>query len=240
MNRPFVFSILPLLFLSASAAAAPRVVLGITEPYMDVQLSTPVQGTVHVQHFDEGAEVEEGKVILELDSKLEELETQRRREVMERNQSDFEATKTLFERTKAVSKEEFDKRRMEFNVSVAEFGIAEEQLKRRKIVAPFSGSIVEITLQPGASCEPYQPLVRLADTKRCFFVGHIEGTAAAGLKVGQEVKIEVVGVNEAVVGTLAFISPVVDSASGLARVKAIFENAEGTIRPGLAAKMILE
>jgi len=240
MNRHAALLILLLFSVSQAAYAAPRVVHGITEPYMDVQLSTPVQGTVHVQHFDEGAEVEQGKVIIELDSKLEELETQRRREVMERNQADFEATKTLFERTKAVSKEEYDKRRMEYNVSVAELGIAEEQLRRRKIIAPFSGSIVEITLQPGASCEPYQPLVRLADTKRCFFVGHIEGTAAADLKVGQEVKIEVVGAKGSVNGRLAFIAPVVDSASGLARVKAVFENADGAIRPGLAAKMVIE
>jgi hypothetical protein len=33
---------------------------------------------------------------------------------------------------------------------------------------------------------------------------------------------------------------VVDSASGLAKVKALFENADGKIRPGLSAKMILE
>jgi hypothetical protein len=33
---------------------------------------------------------------------------------------------------------------------------------------------------------------------------------------------------------------VVDPASGLARVKAIFDNMDATIRPGLAARMVIE
>jgi multidrug efflux pump subunit AcrA (membrane-fusion protein) len=33
---------------------------------------------------------------------------------------------------------------------------------------------------------------------------------------------------------------VVDAASGLARVKAIFDNPDGNIRPGLAATLVVE
>lgn len=207
---------------------------------MDVTLSSSVQGTIHLEHFKEGEVVKESQVILELDSKLEELETARRRQVMEHAMSDYESTKQLFEKSKSVSKDEMDKKETEYKVAVAELGIAEEQLRRRKILAPFAGSIVEILLQPGASCEPYQPLVRLVDTSRVFFVGHIEGTAAADLKLGQTVKIEVTGAKFPVEAAISFIAPVVDSASGLARVKAVFDNAEGKVRPGLAARMILD
>lgn len=227
-------------FPAALAAAEAKAVPGITEPYFDVLLSSSVQGTIFQQHFNEGDAVKAGDVILELDSKLEELEARRRKEVMERNKADFDGTKQLFERTKAVSKDELDKKHMEFNVAVAEHGIAEEQLKRRKIVAPFDGRIVEIFQQPGSSCEPYKPLVRLVDTKRCYFIGHVEGTAAAELKLGQTVKIQVVGSKEPVKGTVSFLSPVVDQASGLAKVKALFDNAGGEIRAGLAATLTAE
>lgn len=215
-------------------------VAGITEAFMDVTLSSSVQGTIHLEHYKEGAQVKEGEVILQLDTRLEELEAQRRKQVMEHAMMDYEGTKQLFEKSNAVSKDELRKKETEYKVSAAELGIAEEQLRRRKIFAPFSGSIVEILLQPGASCEPYQPLVRLVDTTRVVFVGHIEGTAAAELKAGQVVKIGIAGVRTPVEATISFIAPVVDSASGLARVKAIFENADGRVRPGLAAKMILD
>lgn len=240
MIRPFLAGTALFVGLSLPSLAEPRAVLGITEPFMDVTLSSSVQGTIHIEHFKEGEAVKETQVILELDSKLEELETGRRRQVMEHAMSDYEATKQLFEKSKAVSKDELDKKETEYKVAVAELGIAEEQLRRRKIVAPFAGNIVEILLQPGASCEPYQPLVRLVDTSRVYFVGHIEGTAAADLKLGQTVKVEVTGSRQPVEAAISFIAPVVDSASGLARVKAIFDNAEGKVRPGLAARMIVD
>ncbi len=247
MSPPFFMSrayfcaaVAALISITRAFSAEPKVVTGITEPFFDVTLSSTVLGTIRAAKFKEGAEVKEGDVILELDSKLEELETGRKQFVMEHSKADYDATKTLFEKTKSVSKDEMDKRATEYHVAVAEHDIAEEQLHRRKIVAPFSGTIVEIFLQPGASCEPYKPLVRMVDTKRCYFIGHIEGTAASGLKLGQSVKIEVIGSKTPVEGKLVLIAPVVDSASGLARVKAIFDNADGATLAGLAGKMTIE
>jgi multidrug efflux pump subunit AcrA (membrane-fusion protein) len=52
--------------------------------------------------------------------------------------------------------------------------------------------------------------------------------------------LEIGGVAKPVTGKICFISPVVDPASGLATVKAIFENAAGAIRPGLAAKLTVQ
>ena len=77
------------------------------------------------------------------------------------------------------------------------------------------------------------------DTSRCYFVGHIDGTAAGNLQLNQPVTIQLDG-GQAVSGKICFISPVVDAASGLVRIKAIFDNRDGKIRPGLAAKMIAE
>jgi len=240
MRHVYLYLALFCLAAIPALAADKKTVSGVTEPFMDVTLSSSVQGTINIEHFKEGEEVTTGQVLLALDSKLEELETQRRKEVMERNRTDLDATKQLFEKSNAVSKDELDKRQMEYKVSVAEHGIAEEQLRRRKIIAPFSGTIMEIFLQLGAGCEPYQPLLRLVDTKQCYFVGHIEGTAAVDLKIGQDVTIEVAGTKDTVKGKLSFIAPVVDSASGLAKIKALFDNTDGKVRPGLSAKMILE
>jgi len=82
--------------------------------------------------------------------------------------------------------------------------------------------------------------VRVVDTKSCYFVGHVEGAAAAHLKLGQEVRVDVDGAPAPVTAHICFISPTVDPASGLARVKALFDNPDGAIRPGVAAKMHLE
>jgi multidrug efflux pump subunit AcrA (membrane-fusion protein) len=59
--------------------------------------------------------------------------------------------------------------------------------------------------------------------------------------VGQPVKLEIESGSSAlsVEGRVDFVSPVVDPASGLLKVKVLFENREGKIRPGVAGVMIL-
>ncbi|MEY2429403.1 MAG: rane fusion protein multidrug efflux system, partial [Verrucomicrobiota bacterium] len=224
------------------AAPAPdaKAINGITEPFMDVTLGASVAGIVHTEFFKEGDVVKKGDVILELDKRLEELEVERRTAVMTQNKMQLDSTRALVRTTKSVSTEELAKKEAEYNISAAERGIAAEQLAHRQIVAPFSGAITEIQLHPGAACAPYQPLVRLVDTTRCYFVGQIEGNAVSNLQLDQTVKIEVDGHLAPVTGKICFISPVVDPASGLAKVKALFENADGKIRPGVTAKMAAE
>jgi len=223
--------------LSSARAAEPLEVSGITEPFTDVTLGLSDAGIIHKQFFKEGESVKKGDVILELDKNLETLEVARRKAVRDQNQMVYESTQQLSESTKSVSKTDLQKAQAEYEVSEADYGIAVQQLTNRELIAPFSGTITEITLKPGAAVAPYQPLVRLVDTSRCYFVGHIEGKFAGSLQSDEAVKIQTDD-GQTVSGKISFISPTVDAASGLVRVKAIFDNADGKIRPGLAARMI--
>lgn len=222
-----------------AGAAGPVAVDGITEPFMDVQLGFADAGIICQQFFKEGDTVNKGDVILELDKNLETLEVQRRKAVMEEDKLIFETTSNLAETTKSVSKEDLAKAASEYEVSAAEYGIAVQQLADRRLVAPFAGSIVEILLKPGAAVAPYQPLVRVVDTSRCYFVGHVDGKVAAQLRLDEPVQIQVDG-TPPISAKICFISPVVDPASGLARVKAIFDNSNGKIHPGIEATMTVQ
>lgn len=210
---------------------------GITKPFMDVTLGLSDAGIIHSQFYKEGDSVKKGDVILELDKRLEALEVQRRKAVMDQNKMVYDSTKQLAETTKSVSKEDLAKAEAEYNVAAAEYQIAVEQLADRQLIAPFSGTITEVLLKPGAAVAPYQPLVRLVDTSRCYFVGHVDGETASDLRLNEPVKIKIED-GQTVSGKISFISPVVDAASGLTRIKALFDNTDGKIRPGLSATMI--
>ena len=65
-----------------------------------------------------------------------------------------------------------------------------------------------------------EPMVRIVDTRQCYFVSNVEAKAGHNLKPGQQVKLEIdAGGGEAVriAGKISFVSPVVDPASGLIR-----------------------
>ena len=120
--------------------------------------------------------------------------------------------------------------------------MAAEGLRRRHLISPLAGTIAEVTLEVGEACQAYQPLARVVDTRRCYFTTNMEAKLAAKLKVGQMAKLELESGTGAIVlqGKIDFVSPVVDPASGLQRVKVLFENADGKVQPGVAGRMTLE
>lgn len=235
-------ALLPAIPLFTHAQSEGAWVNGITEPVNDVTLSAPLAGIIGKRHFEEGDFVSQGQVIIELDKRIEELEVNRRQLVMDLAKNDLDGTRALFEKNAiSISRDEMDKKVAEYNVSVVEHQLAEEQLRKRQIGAPFDGTIVELFLKVGEACQPQQALVRLVDARRCYFVSNIDATIGHSLKVGQPIQLAVEsGISSVQVdGTLAFVSPVVDPASGLMRVKVLFENPEGKIRPGVAGKMFI-
>jgi len=224
-----------------SARGETRAAAGITEPVYDAVLSPAVPGLVSAWKFKEGDFVKQGEVIIELDNRIELLEVGRRKLVLENRKTDWDALQTLFKKSSiSVKKEDLDKAETEYKIAVAEHEMAVEQLRKRSLTAPCPGYVVEITRDVGEACEAYQPLVRVVDTRQCYFVSNVEAKAGAGLKLGQTVKLEIETAAEpaALSGKVVFLSPVVDPASGLRRVKVLFDNAGGRINPGMAGKMV--
>jgi len=242
---------------------------GITEPIMDVTLSLTVEGTVSEIFFKEGAQVKKGQVILELDNALERLEVQRRKLLWESKaelesaearvatlRSMVESTRDLFKSTGSVSKEELDKLELEYALAVAEqkgTSIAEERerieyqmaiqtLAKRRLKSPIQGTIIKLLLEVGETCEPEQPLVQVVDTSRSRFVCNVEEWVGRTLSKGQSVDLKIRTGSQSLPkkGTIVFVSPVVDPASGLLEVKAEFDNKDGAVRPGISGVMLLK
>ena len=248
-----------------SAFSAP----GITEPIKDATLSASVSGRIAKINFKEGESIKKDDVIIELHKIMEELEVARRKLIWESKieinsaearqamaKSDFESTRRLFESTQSVSKEELDTKELEYKLAGAElealrlaeqrekieYEMALEQLLRRQIVSPIDGIITHFHLQEGEFCDTNQPLVDVVDTTKCYFISHIEARSAPQFTARQKVLLHIEASPSTVIveGEISFISPVVDPASGLQEIKAIFDNSDRKINPGVAGKMILD
>jgi RND family efflux transporter MFP subunit len=240
-NRLFRI-IFALAALAAGAAMAQGgVCAGITEPVFDVALSLPVAGIMTSTHVKEGDFVRANDVILELDDRLETFEVDRRRFVMENCKADWESTKAVSDKTSSISRDELLKKETDYKVATAEYQMAMEALRRRQLIAPADGVITELKLHLGEACTAYQEVVRLVDTRKCYFESNVDAGLSTHLKVGQPVDLAIddAGGEINIRAIIVFVSPVVDSASGLQRVKAVFDNTDGRVRPGLAGKMTL-
>jgi RND family efflux transporter MFP subunit len=208
-----------------------------------VTLAFPIVGVVGARPLEEGSTVRKGQVVIELDKQLEELDLERKRLSRELAASELERLKSLAQRNAiSVSKEEIEKKRSEFEITKVDHELAAAVLMRRQLISPIDGQVAQFYKDVGEKCEDQQPVVRIVDTRRCHLVANLEPSLAQSLRLNQKVRVEVlIGDSPVTVeGTLIYLSPVADAASGLLRIKAVFENPEGKIRPGIAGRLRID
>ncbi len=230
-------------FALAAASGEPAWVSGITEPIKDVTMAFPTIGVVGARPLEEGAAVTRGQVVIELDKRLEELDAERKRLAAELIKNELERLQSLASRnTISVSREELDRKQAEREIARIEHELAVEVVRRRQIVAPVDGYVARFFKDVGEKCEEQQPVVRIVDVRRCYFVANFEPGLGRRLKLGQTVALEIeTGAAPAKVrGSIRYISPIVDAASGLLRIKAVFDNPDPELRPGVAGRMLVE
>jgi len=260
-----------ILWLSLSApgfSQEPLSVSGITAPIRDVTLNATVDANIARIRLKEGTAVKAGQVILELDSRFERLEVQRRRVIWESKaelasataqvtalKGLLDSTRQLYDETQSVSKDELIRLELEYNIAVAEqqrlevteirekieYEMALQNLEKRQITSPIRGTVIKLFLQEGESCELNEPLVHIVDTSRCLFICNMEEWAGRRLKKGQTVDLRIRTGNDTISkkSRVVFAAPVVDPASGLLEVKTEFDNANGAVRPGIDGTMLI-
>lgn len=210
------------------------------------------QVLVELEQELEALEVERRRLVAENKS---EIEIARERAAL--LEKEWQATAKLREATRSVSQEELDKKQIEYKlaraetaqleirekIEVLEHKIAQAQLDRRLIRAPNDGVVTRVHAQPGEISEVRQPLVAMVNASACYLVANIEPAISAGLRPGgvARVKIDPASGGSAleVSGTVDSMSPVIDSASGLRRVKILLPNRDGRITPGLVGTLVV-
>jgi len=171
-------------------------------------------------------------------------------------EKEWQATAKLREATRSVSQEELDKKQIEYKLARAETAqleirekieglehkIAQAQLDRRLIRAPNDGVVTRVHAQPGEISEVRQPLVAMVNASSCYFVANVEPAVGARLRTGGSARVAIDTAGGAspfeATGTVDSMSPVIDSASGLRRVKILLPNRDGRITPGLVGRLV--
>ncbi|MBF0186424.1 MAG: efflux RND transporter periplasmic adaptor subunit [Magnetococcales bacterium] len=270
LGRVVIISVVAgLLGVINPALAVEQRVTGFTRVVEDLALGLPVAGRIQHLRVKEGDRIARGRVILSLDKRLEDLEYKRRvvirddrtlldaaRQKVEILRRQLTATRTLYENSRSVSRDELDAKELELASATAErqrlelaekterleADLARVQLDQRVLRAPTAGRIVKIHKRQGESVQTHEPVVQLVTITPCLFVANIEEALSENIQMGMKVVLHLKTGSRTVQteGTISFISPVLDTASGLLEVHATFDNRKPEIRPGVMGEMLIE
>jgi len=232
---------------------------GRLEAVESVQVRALVSGTIVAVHFKDGANVKKGDPLFTIDPLPYEAEVERTvaRVAAARARVSFAADDAArAERLladSAISRHDFDEKQnaareasANLKAALAESTSAKIRLSHTKIVAPVSGRVSRAELTAGnvVSAEASAPsLTTLVSTKPIYAAFEVdEQTYLHYLNRRTDVALPVrMGLaNEdgySYKGSIASVDNQLDRQSGTIRVRARFDNADGSLLPGLYARL---
>ncbi|GAB2894325.1 efflux RND transporter periplasmic adaptor subunit [Paraburkholderia jirisanensis] len=225
-----------------------------------VDIRPQVPGSIVAVNFKDGALVKKGDVLFVIDPRPYQAEVDRAAAQLAAAQAHRIYTQTDWERAQrligdnAIAKRDYDEkqnaaRESDANVKGAQAALeaAQINLGYTKVVAPVSGRVsrAEITLgnvvSAGASAAPLTTLVSVSPIYASFdadeqtYLEYISQVKNSG-----KVPVELGLANETGYSRSGVIDSVdnrLDTSSGTIRVRARFDNADGTLVPGLYARV---
>lgn len=241
---------------------------GVTEPIAQAKIGFTVSGKIDSIWVKEGAFVHKGDTLMNLVKIEEELRASiteiaakdtssvaSAKAKMDTYEKDLQVTKKLFETSNSISAEQVWEKEMNFYVTKAEWeaakvakvkdslehSMAQAQLQKMYLTAPFDGEIVAIPKNRSESVEALEPVVEIADVRTCRMIAYVIVDMASTLKKGQQVELQLnSGKPQNKKGRIEYISPVVDKASLLRTVKVVFNNSDKSVEPGVTGKITIK
>lgn len=132
---------------------------------------------------------------------------------------------------------------LEVDTHEANVRLAEHRLKKRTILAPSSGVVVEVLKQAGEWVEPGETVVRIVRIDRLRVEGFLAAQQASAKLVGHPALVSVRNHPDSstdVKGEVTFVSPEIHPLNGMVRVWVEIDNADAELRPGLQATIKIE
>ncbi len=228
------FPCLPLLLL---LGATPVPVEGLVLPFRQAEICAAVSGRLLDLKAAEGQAVTEGQVLAVLDGRLEELEMQRAKVLVERREFEAKGAKKLYD-SKIIPEAKALESRIELDLARLHYETAAQQVKLRTIVSPMAGVVALRTHEAGETVASGQPLFRILDLSKVVVQCAVTPEVLGTLHPGQKVRVRLPAAAGDCEGEVLLVAACAD-AEGKVGVRVVVENPERRIRPGLKAQVLL-
>jgi membrane fusion protein, multidrug efflux system len=210
----------------------------------EVVVTSRITGVIETIQVDRGAIVKKGQPLCTLELREFDQDIQQAKEDMELKKAELDRARTLSSGG-VTSKSDLDEKRARYAVAVAAWEKAKAIRDYAVIRAPFNGTVTEKSARVGQKVVDVQNIPLFKITAFEPLLARIYLPEKELLNVHRNETVEVIPTSfpEArTTGTIDFISPTVDAASGtfqvLIRVRR--EPSRNVLRPGLAVQVRLQ
>ena len=209
--------------------------IGTINPKQGVTLSNEIAGIISALHIESGQFVNQGDLILELDTSTDEANLDGLVAAEKLALIKFKRQVKLL-KNKATSRSTHDEARAELDIAKAAVISQKSIIEKKKIRAPFTGKAGIRLVNLGQYLDKGTEIVSLVSLDQIFTDFSFPERDFAQLKVGQVVKITVQAYpNEAFEGTVQAINPRLSEETRTIGVRATMDNPDEKLRAGMFA-----
>jgi membrane fusion protein (multidrug efflux system) len=233
-NSALAASLAALLFLCSRGAAEDT--QGLVIPFKQVSVSSPVlQDVIAEIYVEEGDTVKEGQPLARLIHEKEELDVEQYAKLIERRSFEAKGMETLW-KEKMASQESALEKLTDLELAKIQHKLALSRLNEKMIKAPLSGIVVKKYKEVGEGVERVEKLFDIVNIDRVFVQFYLDPKLMDRVKPNAKVNVRFPTLpkeKQEYTGTVSFIDPRIDAASGLFRVKVLIDNPRHEIKAGM-------
>ncbi len=212
--------------------------VGSLQSNESVILSSEIAGRVTQIRFDEGAEIQADKLLIQLDDAVLKAQLAQAQANLTLHEADFKRADALLQEH-AIAQQERDTTYAQLLLDKASVQLAEAQWRKTRILAPFSGTLGLRMVSPGDYIQAGQPLVNLEDVRTLKVEFSIPAKYSASIAKGQIFVLQSAFAGRDFSGEIYAINPLIDVASRSLVVRGRLDNPDGLLRPGQFANLQL-
>ncbi|UPQ83781.1 efflux RND transporter periplasmic adaptor subunit [Pseudomonas knackmussii] len=211
--------------------------IGTLTASQGIDLSVEIAGTISAVQFRSGEKVSKGQPIVLLDSEIEQASLTAAQADLHLAKVEFERARSLVDR-QAISRSEFDRLNAESQKAAATVAQLKASLAKKRILAPFSGTIGISQVDVGDFVAAGTPIATLQDLSTLFVDFYLAEQQVPLLAIGQPVHLQVAAFpGEQFEGKIVALNPKVEITTRNVQVRAELANPGERLLPGMFADL---
>jgi membrane fusion protein, multidrug efflux system len=211
--------------------------VGSVNAAQGVIVSPEIAGTVTEIHFESGATVNKGDLLVKLDTSSEEAQLRAVEAQVEFARLNAERTREL-RKDKTVSQSELDSAEATLKQFQANADEIRATIEKKNIRAPFAGKLGIRLVNLGEQLDVGKGIVSLQSLTPVFADFSLPQQNLSQLKTGLPVQVTCDAYpDQTFDGTLTAINPDLDSTTRSVTLRATFENTNQLLRPGMFVRV---
>lgn len=213
------------------------VVFGQTEAVRSVMLKAEIGGPIAELPVDKGATVPAGQEIARIAEQERPAQLTEAKALLAQRRIEYEAARTLNQKGYRAETALAESAAV-LQAAEAAVRLAEVNLGKLTLVAPFEGVLDERAVELGDFVDKGDPIARIVDLDPLLVVGFVSESDVAALKVGDPGMARLIGRRE-IQGRVRFIATAAETATRTFRIELAVDNPEGSLPVGATAELHL-